>query len=193
MPTPLTLDLSDKERRRLEQARDYHDKPYVRERATALLKIADGWSGREVALRGLLKRRKPDTVYETGFIATKKMDSTALLSARDAGESQPFPPEHDSAQEVRTALLSVLRRDPWPLAGQVRWSLQAIRERCQWLRVKTDSGLWRLLDRLGITYKRGRHYTCSPDPDYQEKRDCIQARLDRARWEPERFAFFVPG
>lgn len=92
MPTPLTLDLSDKERRRLEQARDYHDKPYVRERATALLKIADGWSGREVALRGLLKRRKPDTVYETGFIATKKMDSTALLSARDAGESRPFPP-----------------------------------------------------------------------------------------------------
>jgi len=64
IPKPLTLDLSDEERRRLEHARDHHDKPYVRERATALLKIADGWSGREVALRGLLKQRKPDTVYD---------------------------------------------------------------------------------------------------------------------------------
>ena len=62
----------------------------------------------------------------------------------------------------------------------------------------TDSGLWRLLDRLGITYKRGRHYTYSPDPDYQEKRDYIQGKLEEVRQEPERYAFLyqdelVPG
>ena len=60
MPQALTLDLSDDDRRQLENARDHHGKPYVRERATALLKIADGQSGRKVALEGLLKKRKPD-------------------------------------------------------------------------------------------------------------------------------------
>ena len=63
MPKPLTRDLSAAERDRLEAARDHHNKPYMRERATALLKIADGWSGRRVAREGLLKERKPDTVY----------------------------------------------------------------------------------------------------------------------------------
>lgn len=81
----------------------------------------------------------------------------------------------------------MVRRDPWPLAGQARWSLAAIREHCApWLRIGSDSGLWRLLGRLGITYKRGRHYTYSPDPDYQEKRDYIQKRLDQVRQKPER-------
>ena len=49
-----------------------------------------------------------------------------------------------------------------------------------------------------ITYKRGRHYTYSPDPDYQEKRDYIQGKLEEVRQEPERYAFLyqdelVPG
>lgn len=64
MPQALTLDLSDDDRRQLENARDHHGKPYVRERATALLKIADGQSGRKVTLEGLLKKRKSDTVYD---------------------------------------------------------------------------------------------------------------------------------
>jgi len=36
----------------------------MRERATAILKIAEGISARQVALDGLLKPRKPDTIYE---------------------------------------------------------------------------------------------------------------------------------
>lgn len=64
MPGPLTLDLSEDERDRLERMRDCASKAYLRERAGALLKIADGMSGKQVAEQGLLKRRKPDTVYE---------------------------------------------------------------------------------------------------------------------------------
>ena len=188
MPKPLTLDLSDEERRRLEEARDRHDKPYVRERATALLKIADGWSGREMALRGLLKQRKPDTVYDW-FHRYQENGFNGLFISEGRGRKPAFSPEHDSAQQAKQALFSVVRRDPWPLVEQTRWSLEAIRKRCPWLRVTTDSGLWRLLDRLGITYKRGRHYTYSPDPDYQEKRNYIQGKLERTRQEPERYAF----
>jgi transposase len=63
MAKPLTIILSSEQRRKLEEARDHHNRPYVRERASAILKIADGISGRQVAFRGLLKVRSTDTVY----------------------------------------------------------------------------------------------------------------------------------
>ena len=43
--------------------RDHAHKPYLRERASAILQVAKGRSGRWVALNGLLRQRKPDTVY----------------------------------------------------------------------------------------------------------------------------------
>lgn len=58
-----TLTLSPQERAALEAMRDHDPTPYRRERAGAVLKIADGMSAHAVAQRGLLKRRKPDTVY----------------------------------------------------------------------------------------------------------------------------------
>ena len=63
MPKPLTIELTPEQQQELEYARDHHEKPYVRERAAAILKIAAGMSGRQVALHGLLKRRHPDTIY----------------------------------------------------------------------------------------------------------------------------------
>ena len=64
MSRRLKVTLSDHQEQELQAARDHHLLPYVRERAAAILKIAAGESGRHVALSGLLKRRKPDTVYE---------------------------------------------------------------------------------------------------------------------------------
>jgi len=58
-----TLELTAQQRAELEDLRDHADKPYLRERAAAILKIADGESPAAVARSGLLKRRKPDTVY----------------------------------------------------------------------------------------------------------------------------------
>ena len=46
------------------EARDHERRPYLRERAAALLKIAAGMSPHAVALHGLLKPRDPDTVYK---------------------------------------------------------------------------------------------------------------------------------
>jgi transposase len=43
--------------------RDHAEKPYLRERASAILQVAAGRSGRWVALNGLLRQRQPDTVY----------------------------------------------------------------------------------------------------------------------------------
>jgi hypothetical protein len=58
------LSLNPAEQVTLEQARDCHPKPYVRERAAALLRVAAGQSAHQVARGGILKARKPDTVYD---------------------------------------------------------------------------------------------------------------------------------
>src|SRR5262249_37822314 len=47
----------------LEQAVRHHPKAYARERAAALLKVADRSSGLWVAEHGLLRRHAADTVY----------------------------------------------------------------------------------------------------------------------------------
>jgi hypothetical protein len=71
-----------------------------------------------------------------------------------------------------------------------RWTLPCVLDQCQaWLPVTTPSGMWRILQRLNVTYKRGRHYVHSPDPHYAQKLDAIAACLAAARAEPERFVF----
>lgn len=57
------LILSADEREQLARMVKADLKAYRRERAGALLKIADGQSAAQVARHGLLRRRKPDTVY----------------------------------------------------------------------------------------------------------------------------------
>jgi transposase len=59
---PRTLALSPAQRAELARTRDRDPRPYLRESAAALLKVADGWSCRRVALTGLLRPRKPETV-----------------------------------------------------------------------------------------------------------------------------------
>jgi hypothetical protein len=57
------LPLTEAERQELSQLRDHDPKPYLRERAAALLKVADGMPAAQVARHGLLRVRKPDTLY----------------------------------------------------------------------------------------------------------------------------------
>ncbi len=57
------LFLTEEEKQELIEYRDHHARPDVREKAAALLKIAEGDSAHWVSTSGLLKRRKPDTVY----------------------------------------------------------------------------------------------------------------------------------
>jgi hypothetical protein len=59
---PRTLVLTPEQRADLERVRDRDARAYLREMAAGLLKIADGQSARQVALRGLLQPRKPETV-----------------------------------------------------------------------------------------------------------------------------------
>jgi transposase len=62
MPAKRTLELTDVQRQELEQAMRHDPKPYMR--ATAILKVAAGQSGRSVAQTGLLHPRRHGTLYD---------------------------------------------------------------------------------------------------------------------------------
>jgi hypothetical protein len=63
MPHLRILSLTAAARAELAAVRDHDPVPALRERAAALLKIADGATAHDVARHGLLKPREPDTVY----------------------------------------------------------------------------------------------------------------------------------
>jgi hypothetical protein len=62
MPVRILV-LSSDQRAELEATRDHDRRPYLRECAAALLKVADGQSAHHVARHGLLRPRDPDTLY----------------------------------------------------------------------------------------------------------------------------------
>ncbi len=63
MPRKITINLSESQRDELKKVRDSHPKPYMRERASAVLKVADGELMTNVAEHGLLKRHEPETIH----------------------------------------------------------------------------------------------------------------------------------
>ncbi len=59
-----SLSLKSIEVQELVDHRDHDPRPYVRERCSAILKIAEGHAAHWVAQNGLLKARDPDTIYD---------------------------------------------------------------------------------------------------------------------------------
>jgi hypothetical protein len=91
MPKRRYLELTAEQRKELVEVRDRHERAYMRERAAALLKIADGLSAHHVALHGLLKPRDPDTVYL--WIDRYEAEGVAGLAIRPGrGRKPSFSP-----------------------------------------------------------------------------------------------------
>lgn len=91
MPGQIQLTLTAEQEAELIDVRDHDPRPYMRERAAALLKIASGISGRQVALNGLNKRRAPDTVY--AWLHRYQTEGLAGLTVRPGrGRKPAFSP-----------------------------------------------------------------------------------------------------
>ena len=85
------LFLTSEQRDELVALRDAAAKPYLRERAAALLKIADGQAAAAVARTGLLRPRQPDTVYR--WLARYRAEGAAGLADRSGrGRKPAFSP-----------------------------------------------------------------------------------------------------
>jgi hypothetical protein len=76
-------------RAELERVRDRDPRPYLRERAGAVLKIAAGWSARRVAREGLARPRQAKTVH--AWRAAYAAGGVAGLVQRARGH-RGFPP-----------------------------------------------------------------------------------------------------
>jgi len=101
-----------------------------------------------------------------------------------------FPPQLPSQQAAHDALLYLVRQDPHLYDHQrARWTLASLRATCStfgWWRLASLSlaGLWQLLHRLGIVYKRARSYIHSPDSNYFEKLTDVEKAMYQAKDNP---------
>jgi hypothetical protein len=78
-----TLRLKTREQRELAHYRDHDARPYVRERCSAVLRIAAGETPHAVARQGVLKPRDPDTLY--GWLDLYEEEGMAGLLAHQQG------------------------------------------------------------------------------------------------------------
>lgn len=173
------LELTETEIQALVALRDKGEPAYLRERATALLKIHAGFSPHEVARRGLLKKRDPDTVY--AWLRRYREHGILGLSHKPGrGRKPAFSPK--SAEEAESELLVAIGQDPGCVnQHQTRWTLQSLGEVVPWLEGLSLPGIHQIFSRLGLSYKRARDYVRSPDADYAEKLSRIQQALEEAR------------
>jgi transposase len=124
-----------------------------------------------------------------GSIASKRAASPPWTSSRAAGASPLFPPQVETPEAAKEAFLHVVRRDPrlFGIDG-TRWTLDAIKQVCDWLRSISIPGLSQLLERLEISWKRAREHIHSPDPDYQGKLAYVKDVAEQVRKSAGRVA-----
>ena len=174
-----TLDLTEAEIQTLVDLRDKGEPAYLRERATAMLKIHAGFSPHAVAERGLLKKRDPDTVY-AWLHRYLEHGIHGLSNKPGRGRKPAFSPQ--SPEAAKSELLVAIGGDPGKInVHQTRWTLCSLGQVVPWLTEVSISGIHQILSRLGISYKRAREYVRSPDEAYAEKLARIQEVLADAR------------
>lgn len=123
--------------------------------------------------------RAPSTA---GSATSNTADSPLLPFVQGAGVSPLFPPHCQAKEEAQEAILHVVRRDPHLFGlDRARWRLSDLLWACDWLNPISLGGLSKLLDRLGISYQRGRDHVHSPDPLYPEKRAFVQQVVAEAQ------------
>jgi hypothetical protein len=104
-------------------------------------------------------------------------------SAKAAGASPLFPPECESKQEALQQIRAVLAKSPFERGyEQSRWTLELLRDKLKW--TSSEAGMWGVLKRLGISWTRGRTFTESPDPDFDEKLAYLNRRTQQALQDP---------
>ena len=107
----------------------------------------------------------------------------------------PIGGDFDRTEEVQERL----RHAPGQEARQVvaatpdspapsRWTLKTVRASFPWLKDRSLSGVWRLLQRCELRVRSARVQHYSPDPDYVTKQAHLLTCLRTAAEEPERVA-----
>ena len=178
-----TLELSDNQRQELIDLRDKGEPAYLRERAAALLKISEGFSPHKVALKSLLKKRDPDTVY--AWLRRYRENGIQGLSHKTGrGRKPAYSPK--SPEEAEAEIYNTIAQGPEQVnTHQTRWTLRTLGNTVPWLCDISVTGIHQILTRLRISYKRGRTYVRSPDTEYAAKIARLQQVLEETRQHPQ--------
>jgi len=96
-----TVSLTPEQQQELLRYRDTGPKPYQRERAAALLKMAAGASATAVARRSLLRPRRPETVYQWVQRFTAHGVAGLLTIRPGRGRKPAFSPSAPEGGEPR--------------------------------------------------------------------------------------------
>lgn len=102
MASRRTLTLDAEQRQTLQEMRDHHPKPYLRQRAAALLKIADGESANHVARFGLHKQIEVDQIY-TWLDRYQSGGIAGLYIRKGRGRKAAFSPPQPSTSQREIA------------------------------------------------------------------------------------------
>ena len=94
----LKLTLEAEAQKQLQKALKTHPKAYVRERASAILQINEGKSGREVAHQGLLRHRRENTIYDWVSRYQEGGLPALLVKTGRGRKAAHFPPQPTASQ-----------------------------------------------------------------------------------------------
>jgi len=176
----LRLVLNKREKKTLAHIRNLSSRPYQRERAAALLKVSEGISPHAVALRGLLRQRDPDTVYSWVY-SFSALGIKSLSHAPRKRKASLTPNEKEQLSKTIT------EKSPQDFSlNPSRWTLKTLMDALPILNrtYSSISGIWYLLMRNRIHYKRSIDSVPCPDPRKKEKIRRIRALLGYARKHP---------
>lgn len=148
--------------------------PHLRTKATALWNVGKGRTTSEVAEFLGVSRTSV-----SNWISRFRNEGIAGLAIRPGRGRRP---KADVAEVEQ-----YLRQSPRAFGlTQTRWTLSALAQAVPSLQGFSDTGVWKVLNRMGYRYKRGQPYLQSPDPDYDEKRGLWTRPSERLpRIQPE--------
>jgi hypothetical protein len=102
---------------------------------------------------------------------------------RGAGGSPLFPPNEGAP--LREAVLKVLSQSPYRYGiERSRWHLASLLQVLD-IAVKSRAGLWNVLQRLDLRFRKGWDYWVRTDPLAEVKLEYLKAVLERGRLFPE--------
>ncbi len=155
------LKLADDQVQELKEAMKIAPKAYVRRKALALWNLSQGMSQREVAK---FLNVSPTSVW--AWVKLYHDEGLAGLEVKP-GRGRPAKAKLDEIEQI-------LHRTPRSLGIQrTRWTLADLATAAPSLAGYTVSGVWRVLRRGQLSYKRGQPRVMSPDPAYVEKRALV--------------------
>src|SRR6266581_2731770 len=126
----------------------------------------------------------------SGSAAMSVGESRVCRCRQDAGASPLFPPV-EAPQDLELALADLtetVHQSPECFGlSRSRWWLDGLRQAVPWLAEVSVPGLWQLLDRFDLAYKRGRRYVHAPDLDYLLKAARVRSAWQEVLADPVRF------